>query len=70
MFDCQHNDVSANGGKAEAVMDRYVARLNIDHYRAAIADEKDEQRRSTLARLLAEEEARLAAAEEKEKRRG
>jgi hypothetical protein len=51
-------------------MDKFVAKLNIDHYRAALAGEKNEHRRSTLARLLAEEEAKLAAAEEKEKSRG
>jgi hypothetical protein len=42
-------------------MDRVVANLNIEHYREALAKETDEAKRRTLARLLAEEEARLAA---------
>jgi hypothetical protein len=40
---------------------RFVANLNIEHYREALANEMDEAKRRTLARLLAEEEARLAA---------
>ena len=41
-------------------MDRMVARLNIEHYRRLLARETDEQRRKTLQRLLAEEEAKLS----------
>jgi hypothetical protein len=43
-------------------MEELVARLNIDHFRKALAttgDDKTKQR--TLLRLLAEEEAKLAA---------
>ncbi|MEJ2376064.1 MAG: hypothetical protein P8Y53_13385 [Pseudolabrys sp.] len=40
-------------------MDKLVARLNIDHYRALLANEADETRRQSLLRLLAEEEAKL-----------
>jgi hypothetical protein len=52
-------------------MDKFVARLNVEHYRKKIATETDEARRQKLLRLLAEEEAKLAAIEarEKEKRR-
>jgi hypothetical protein len=52
-------------------MDKFVARLNAEHYRKKIATETDEARRQKLLRLLAEEEAKLAAIEarEKEKRR-
>ena len=44
-------------------MDRTVARLNIDHYRRLLAEEKDEAKRKTLQKLLAEEEAKLAGAQ-------
>lgn len=40
-------------------MDRSVARLNIEHFRRLLATETDEDRRRTLQRLLAEEEAKL-----------
>jgi hypothetical protein len=42
-------------------MDRTVARLNVEHFRRLLAAEADEAKRSTLRRLLAEEEAKLAA---------
>ena len=44
-------------------MDRTVARLNIEHYRKKLAEETDPDRRATLLRLIAEEEAKLIAAE-------
>ena len=42
-------------------MDKAIARLNIEHYRKLLANERDEIRRQALQRLLAEEEAKLAA---------
>jgi hypothetical protein len=48
-------------------MDRFVAKHNIEHYREALAKETDEAKRRTLARLLAEEEAKLAALEDRQK---
>lgn len=42
-------------------MKKFVARLNIEHYRKQLIEEQDEARRQTLRRLLAEEEAKLAA---------
>ena len=42
-------------------MDRAVARLNIEHYRELLATETDKDKRETILRLLAEEEAKLAA---------
>jgi hypothetical protein len=42
-------------------MEETVARLNIEHYRKLLAEEKDETKRRTLHSLLAEEEAKLAA---------
>ncbi|MGB6350767.1 MAG: hypothetical protein WBG10_12145 [Pseudolabrys sp.] len=42
-------------------MDRYVARLNIEHYRKLLAAEPDEAKRQTLIRLQAEEELKLTA---------
>ena len=44
-------------------MDRFVARQNIEHYRDMLAKEPDEHKRAVLARLLAEEEAKLSAAD-------
>ena len=40
------------------VLDRAVARLNIEHYQRLLARETDEARRQTVMRLLAEEEAK------------
>lgn len=45
----------------QAGMKKFVARLNIEHYRKQLIEEQDEARRQTLRRLLAEEEAKLAA---------
>jgi hypothetical protein len=50
-------------------MDKAVARLNIEHYCKLLAKEVDEARRQTIARLLAEEEAKLAALENLSKKR-
>jgi len=43
--------------------------LNIEHYRRLLASETDEARRQTLARLLAEEEAKLAGQSSPEKKK-
>ncbi len=50
-------------------MDKTVARLNIEHYRKLLAIEADETRRQMLARLLAEEEAKLAGLENPTRKR-
>ena len=42
-------------------MDRFVAKANIEHYRRKLATETDSAKRQLLARLLAEEEAKLAS---------
>ena len=42
-------------------MDRFVARLNIEHFCEMLATEKDEAKRKMLERLLAGERAKLAA---------
>lgn len=44
-------------------MDKFVARLNIEHYRKKLAAEVDETERHKVLRLLAEEEIKLAALE-------
>ena len=52
-----------NGASPSArglAMDKTVAHLNIDHYRRLLEKETDEQRRQTLLRLLAEEQAKVA----------
>jgi hypothetical protein len=50
-------------------LDKTVARLNIEHYRKKLTEEKDPDRRNTLLRLIAEEEARLHSLENKVKDR-
>jgi hypothetical protein len=50
-------------------VDRTVARLNIEHYKRLLARETDENRRQTLLRLLAEEEAKLTDTKPRERRR-
>ncbi len=41
-------------------MDKTVADLNIAHFRKLLSTEIDPAKRETIARLLAEEEAKLA----------
>jgi len=41
-------------------MDKFVANLNIRHFRKQLAEETDETNRLMFGRLLAEEEAKLA----------
>jgi hypothetical protein len=48
-------------------MDKFIATENIAHYRAALAGEKDAEKRKMLLRLLSQEEAKLAAASDKDK---
>jgi hypothetical protein len=55
------------------LMDSFVAYLNIEHYRKALASEFDETKRQTLIRLIGDEELKLAEAvqkEDREKQRG
>ena len=42
-------------------MDKFIARLNIEHYRKVLAAERAQEERQLISRLLAEEEATLAA---------
>jgi hypothetical protein len=44
-------------------VDRTVADLNIAHFKKLLSTEVDPTKRQTIARLLAEEEAKLARAE-------
>ncbi len=44
------------------MVDKFIAQLNIAHFREKLATERDETKRQTLLRLLGEEEAKLAAA--------
>jgi len=50
-------------------MDKTVTLLNIEHYRKLLANETDDTRRQAIARLLAEEEAKLARLEGPSKQR-
>lgn len=45
-------------------MDKGIAKLNIEHFRDKLATERNETKRQTLLRLLAEEDAKLAALED------
>jgi hypothetical protein len=44
-------------------MDQFIARLNIEHFRALLIKETDEAKRKTILRLLHEEEEKLATLE-------
>ena len=47
--------------KTECAMRKIITRLNIEHFRTKLVHERNDTRRNTLLRLLAEEEANLAA---------
>ena len=53
----------------EPAVDKTVARLNIEHFRKLLANEADKTKRQLIARLLAEEEAKLARLEKQNKNR-
>ncbi|HMK78937.1 MAG TPA: hypothetical protein VK438_04775 [Xanthobacteraceae bacterium] len=44
--------------------------MNIKHYRALLASETDQEKRRTIAKLLAEEEAKLATHEATQRKQG
>jgi len=46
-------------------MRKFVARLNVDHYRQMLAAETDVEKRKLIQKLLAEAEAELADAKQK-----
>ena len=46
----------------EAIVDKTVADLNIAHFKKLLSTEADPDKRRTIERLLAEEEAKLARA--------
>ncbi len=48
-------------------MDEFVARLNIEHLQRKLTEETDENKVRVIARLLAEETAKLAAIEASKK---
>jgi hypothetical protein len=52
---------------ANDTMRKFVAGLNIDHYREILAVETDEEKRKLVEKLLAEAEAELAAAKDKDR---
>jgi len=47
--------------KTGCAMRKTISRRNIEHFRTKLVDERNETKRNTLLRLLAEEEANLAA---------
>jgi hypothetical protein len=51
------------------IMDKFVAKANIEHFRKKLAHETNESERQTLMRLLAEEEAKLASIESQRDRK-
>jgi hypothetical protein len=48
-------------------MDKKVANLNIEHYKRLLASETDATKREAIARLLAEEKAKLAEISQEQK---
>jgi len=48
-------------------MNKTVATFNIEHYKRLLASESDATKREAIARLLAEEEAKLAKIPEERK---
>ena len=58
----------ASLGKKEIyALDEFVARLNIEHLQRKLTEETDENKVRLIARLLAEERAKLAAIEASKK---
>ena len=53
-------------------MDVEIAKANIEHFKKLLETETDEQKRSVLERLLAEEKSKLATAlkRQNEKKKG
>jgi hypothetical protein len=51
-------------------MDRFVAHLNIENYRKALANEFDETKRQTLIRLIDLKLAEALQRQDREKQRG
>lgn len=47
------------GAAGTGSVDKMIARLNIEHFRQQLADEKDEAKRQVLKELLAKEEDKL-----------
>ena len=47
----------------EGAVDEFIARLNIDHLQRKLTEETDENQIRLIARLLAEERAKLATLE-------
>lgn len=47
-----------------------IIELNIEHYRSLLTSESNPAKRQTIAKLLAEEEAKLAAQAPAQPRRG
>ena len=64
MSGARHKLVLADRGKR---MRKFVARVNIDHYRDLLAVEPDIEKRKRIEQLLAEEQAELEAAKQKDR---
>ncbi|MGO9681494.1 MAG: hypothetical protein ACLPTZ_02570 [Beijerinckiaceae bacterium] len=52
----------------EVIVERFVGRQNIEHYRAMIKNATDLERRGVFKRLLRDEEAKLKKYEEDHKK--
>jgi hypothetical protein len=59
----------ARGWPAEVVVERFVRRQNIEHYRAMIKNATDLERRGVFKKLLRDEEAKLKKYEEDHKKK-
>lgn len=55
------NDFRAVSFAKSSGVDRTIARLNIEHFRKLLSEEKDLAKRQIIHRLLTEEEAKLSS---------
>jgi len=51
------------------VVERTIARLNIEHFQKLLAKETDQTKRQTLVELIADEKAKLAALKDPKKQK-
>ena len=63
-----HHNGGSEPGANTTMVDRFIARHNIEHFRELISKETDEGKLKTLRRLLAEEEAKLKRAIEEHRK--
>ena len=58
------------GSEGERALDRTVAKMNVAHFKHLLETETDAEKRQTIIRLLAEEEAKVLEIRERQAREG